>query len=65
MSQNCANWLANKGRRYPEILRHFYGADLELGKSSATVDVVQAKPESDVLLGVAIAATLVSMFLRS
>lgn len=65
MSQNCANWLANKGRRCPEILRHFYGADLDLGKSSATVDVVQAKPESDALPGVAIAATLVSMFLRS
>lgn len=65
MSQNCANWLANKGRKYPDILRHFYGADLELGKSSTVVNVDQAKPESDALPGVAIAATLVSMFLRS
>lgn len=64
MSQNCANWLAGKGRKYPAILRHFYGADLELGDSNAVVDVGRAKPESDALPGVAIAATLASIFLR-
>ncbi len=64
MSQNCANWLAGKGRRYPDILRHFYGADLELGKSDAVVEVGQAKPASDGLPGVAIAATLASFLFR-
>jgi len=64
MSQNCANWLAGKGRRYPDILRHFYGADLELGKSEPVVEVGQAKPSSDGLPGVAIAATLVSFLFR-
>lgn len=64
MSQNCANWFAGKGRRYPDILRHFYGADLELGKSDAVVEVGQAKPASDGLPGVAIAATLASFLFR-
>ncbi len=64
MSQNCANWLAGKGRRYPDILRYFYGADLDLGKSDASVEVGHAKPESDGLPGVAIAATLVSFLFR-
>jgi Stage II sporulation protein len=64
MSQNGANWLATKGRKYPEILRYFYGADLELDKSNAVVEGGQPKPESDALPGVAIAATLASMFLR-
>lgn len=31
MSQNGADWLARAGRTYKEILRFFYGADLELG----------------------------------
>lgn len=64
MSQNCANWLAGKGRRYPDILRYFYGADLDLGKSEPAAEVGPAKPESDALPGVAIAATLASIFLR-
>lgn len=64
MSQNCANWLAGKGRKYPEILRHFYGADLDLGKSNTVIEVGRAKPESDTLPGVAIAATLASILFR-
>lgn len=58
MSQNCANWLAGQGRRHPEILRYFYGADLEISKSRGVVEVDRAKPTSDGLPGVAIAATL-------
>ena len=64
MGQNCANYLAGRGRKYPEILRYFYGADLEVDKSSGVVEVGQAKPESEALPGIAIAATLASMFLR-
>lgn len=64
MSQNCANWLAGRGIKYPAILRHFYGADLELDKSKVVVEVGQAKPDSGALPGIAIAATLASMFLR-
>ena len=64
MGQNCANWLAGRGIKYPAILRHFYGADLELDKSKVVVEVGQAKPDSGALPGIAIAATLASMFLR-
>lgn len=64
MSQNAANWLAKRGSKYPAILRHFYGADLELDKSKVVIDAGQAKPDSDALPGIAIAATLASMFLR-
>jgi len=39
MSQNAADWFARHGHAYPEILRHFYGDDLELGQ-------VTAAPES-------------------
>jgi len=31
MSQNGADWLARNGRNYLDILRYFYGADLEIG----------------------------------
>jgi hypothetical protein len=42
-------------------LRHFYGADLDLGKANVVVEAGQAKPESEALPGFAVVATIASI----
>lgn len=48
MSQNGADWLARNGRSYHEILRFFYGADIELGTKGATEQLSQTGPAAQV-----------------
>lgn len=44
MSQNGADWLARNGRSYIDILRYFYGADIEIaGRASEFVPIRQPK----------------------
>jgi hypothetical protein len=44
MSQNGADWLARAGRTYEQILRFFYGADLEItGVKNAPVLITSRK----------------------
>ncbi|MDC3988680.1 SpoIID/LytB domain-containing protein [Polyangium jinanense] len=70
MGQNCADWLARNGRRCPEILRFFYGADLELGASvgtSSTTSTPPTKPaaeRSDPIPGLAAAAAVFQWLFR-
>lgn len=44
MSQNGADWLARNGRSYIDILRYFYGADIEIaGRASEFVPIRQPR----------------------
>lgn len=44
MSQNGADWLARNGRSYIDILRYFYGADVEIaGRSNQFVPIRQPR----------------------
>jgi hypothetical protein len=45
MSQNGSNCLSLKGRRYPEILRFYYGADIQI--ETATGSCVTPQPQPD------------------
>jgi hypothetical protein len=70
MGQNCADWLARSGRRYPEILRFFYGADLDLGatvgtnSTSSTLPTKPAVERSDPIPGLAVAAAVFQWLFR-
>jgi hypothetical protein len=49
MSQNGADWLAREGRSFADILRFFYGADLEITGLAPSIEPTKGSPMHNTL----------------